>query len=121
MTKQRQLILNVVNSSCLHQTVEEIFNDEKIKESKMVFATVYNSLNYLVEHGYIRRIRIPGLPDHYDRNLEPHDHLICNQCGKVFDIPSVRTYLDKKNLDGHYLESYELIYHGICKDCLSKN
>lgn len=120
MTKQRQLIYNIVNSTPDHLKVEEIFSEVKKNNSTMVFATVYNSLNYLVENGFIRRIRIPGLPDHFDRNLQPHDHLLCEECGNLIDVPSQEEKLNFFDAKGNYYHKKQVLYYGVCYLCQKK-
>lgn len=117
MTKQRKRVLDVLKNSCMHLTADQIFTILKEEGESMVFATVYNSLNYLVDNGYIRRLHIHATTDHYDGNLMPHDHFFCNKCGSVIDIPSTKMNLKKVDTENQ-IESYEMIYYGICKTCL---
>ena len=85
MTENSKLILDVINNSKEHLTAEQIFFALKNQSCKMVLPTVYNNLNSLYREGLIRKVSIEGQPDRYDRNIK-HDHLICNQCGKISDF-----------------------------------
>ena len=67
MTKQRQLILNIVNRSCGHPTAEDIFLAAREAMPGIAFATVYNNLNALTQLKLIRRVLMHGGPDCYDR------------------------------------------------------
>lgn len=86
----------------------------------MVFSTVYNCLNFLVDNKYIRRIHIANNSDRYDRNLKPHDHFICRKCNNVIDEDSIFSFSNQFDKHANKIESYELIYQGICFKCLNK-
>ena len=48
MTKQRKLVLAIINESERHLTAEEIFIEAKKRITSIAFATIYNNLNALV-------------------------------------------------------------------------
>ena len=116
MTSQRQLIYDVVNAAPVHMTAEEIFMKAKSFMPDIAQATVYNNLNYLTNHGIIRRISILGENDRYDRNIMPHAHLICDQCKVITDVEVtdsawLGTFTQKT------VTSYDLTLHYICDKC----
>ena len=47
MTRQRQLVYDVVHNSCEHLTAEQVFNLAREQMPTIVMATVYNNLNAL--------------------------------------------------------------------------
>ncbi len=117
MTVQRQLIWDIVKETYGHLTAEEIFCKAKEKMPTIVLATVYNSLNYLSDQGYIRRIKIAGEADHFDKTLSPHNHIICDRCKKVEDI-AIRDI--SKEIEENYqidVLSCEINVHYVCSDC----
>lgn len=117
MTKQRQIILDIINSSCEHLTAEQVFLKAKGQLNKIAFATIYNNLNYLVNEKIIRRIEIPNSPDHYDRNMNPHEHLICTKCGEVVDcnLPGLKEMFEEKL--SHSISGYSLSLFYECEKC----
>lgn len=120
MTVQRQLIWDIVKESGGHFTAEEIFNAAKEKMPTIVLSTVYNSLNYLSEQGYIRRIKIAGEADHFDMSPDEHHHMICDRCKKISDIDV--TDISKEIKEHYQIEvlSCEINVHYICADCQRK-
>ena len=119
-TKQRQAVLQVVRDSEKHLTANEVFEDAKRILPGISFATVYNSLRYLKQEGLIGEITFGTGASRYDRNLDRHDHAICNACGKLVDIDvPVPTALlrEAANLSSFEAESIEMILHGLCPDC----
>lgn len=117
MTKQRELILTILKQTDRHLTADEIFFLAKLKMPSIAMATIYNNLNALDEAGVIRRLHIDGAADCFDKIMEPHDHLLCDRCGKISDIhiADLAEHLGKTlNCD---IEDYELTVHYICPDC----
>ena len=72
MTKCEK-ILEIVETSGRHMTVEQIFSRRQKAYSTVVLATVYNNLNRLWEEGKARKVSVEGMPDRYDRT-QSHNH-----------------------------------------------
>ncbi|MBQ8431971.1 MAG: transcriptional repressor [Clostridia bacterium] len=117
MTKQRALIMNILNQSDRHLTADEIFFLAKLKMPSIAMATVYNNLNAMNDAGLIHRLHIDGAADCFDKITEPHDHLLCDGCGKIsdFHLPSLSDTLEATL--GHPLLSYDLTVHYLCAEC----
>ena len=86
MTKQKQPILDIVNSACEHYTAEQIFALAQKEMPSIARATVHNNLNALLKDNLIRKICRPNQIDCYDKILLEHDHLVCAKCGRISDI-----------------------------------
>jgi len=98
-------------------SAEEIFVLARKQMPKIVRATIYNNLNFLTEKGMIRRVKVAGHPDRYDRTLYPHDHLICDICGDLSDI-SIGDLKEELQLKtGMEITGYELNLHYVCPRC----
>ena len=117
MTKQRELILNILKQSDRHLTADEIFFLAKLKMPSIAMATIYNNLNAMHEAGMINRLHIDGVADCFDKITEPHDHLLCDRCGKITDIhlPALATQLEQEL--ACEIEDYELTVHYVCPEC----
>lgn len=117
-TKQRELILEAIRASDAHPTADELFQTVRRQLPMISLATIYRNLNYMAEEGVIRRLTVPGKPDRFDRCLEPHDHMICDCCGGVFDF---RLGFDLgaaiEQSVGGPIRSYALVVHGCCAAC----
>ncbi|MDD6200023.1 MAG: transcriptional repressor, partial [Firmicutes bacterium] len=81
MTKYEKAVFDLVRTSHVHLTAQQIYERLRITCPRVVLATVYNNLNKLCQSGLIRRISAEGMPDRYD-TTQKHDHLICRKCGK---------------------------------------
>lgn len=119
MTKNAEMIMNIINASYDHLTAEQIYFQLKNENVKISMATVYNSLSYLCENGLIRKVPMDGFADRYDR-VRRHDHLVCKRCGKLMDI-SLRdmTASLQKEVKVPIL-SYDLKICCICDECSKK-
>lgn len=117
MTKQKRLILDIINNSCAHYTAEEIFALAQRQMPSIARATVYNNLNTLLKENLIRKICLPNHVDCYDKILPEHDHLVCAKCGKISDIVVSGVKEDiVSQLKGELL-SYSLNINYICNNC----
>ena len=82
-------------------------------------ATVYNNLHGMEEEGLVRRIGGEGVSARYDKNIMPHGHLFCKNCGAILDVmlPEIEELIEKSSKSE--LIEYELKVMGICRACLA--
>ena len=114
MTKQKALILKIINESYDHMTVEEVYKKAILEMPTIALATVYNNINSLFKSGQIRKFVLTDGMAHYDKQI-PHDHLVCEKCGTIIDVELGDKYssiLNNKALSkatGKNVVGYELI------------
>jgi Fe2+ or Zn2+ uptake regulation protein len=119
-TKQRQAVLRVIRESDQHMTANEVFAKSRKLLPGISFATVYNSLRYLKQEGFIGEVRFGTDAARFDRKLTRHDHALCNNCGKLVDleltIPDelLRAAAQRSKFKP---ESIELTLRGSCPEC----
>lgn len=119
MTKYASGILDIVSRPGGHLTAEQIFWEMKREYPAIVMATVYNNLNALCAQGAIRRLRLEGQPDRYDRTIR-HDHMVCRRCGELTDV-FIGDLTDRLRAEtGFEVDFYELKISWICKKCREK-
>ncbi len=120
LTKQRQTVLRVIRESDKHLTANEVFDDARRLLPGISFATVYNSLNYLKNHGLIGEIKFGTDANLYDSKLTRHDHALCNKCGKLVDleltIPN-KLLEEAASRSKFKPETIELTLRGLCPEC----
>ena len=117
-TKQKLLILDIVENSCSHYSAEQIYIQARKTMSKISLGTVYRILNSLVDSGDIRRIKADDGVDHFDHNKDCHAHFICNKCDLIIDIENKHSF--EKFVSENKVMSCEILYKGICKNCLEE-
>ncbi len=118
LTKHRETVLSVVQSSKDHPTAKQVYERSLKKDPRLSMATVYNSLNFLTGGGYIRRMEAGEEGARFDGILARHDHLICRKCGKVEDVDVLPS--DKARLaafPNFQVEEVTLRVTGLCGGC----
>lgn len=118
-TKQRELILNIINKSYSHFNAYEVYGLCKEKIPNISLGTVYRNLNSLVEDKCIRLIKIDDVSQRYDRIDDKHAHFICIRCGIIKDVHD-RYFEDDFSIDGNMVIDYEIDFKGICNECLKR-
>lgn len=119
-SKQRELILTTVRINLIHPTADQVYSIIRKTMPNISLGTVYRNLNLLAENGDIIKISLPNQSDRFDSTLEPHYHMICNKCGKIFDIKlDCLTSLSDDIFKNHQflVEDYNLVINGTCCDC----
>ncbi len=120
LTKQREVVLQVILAAEQHPTANEVFDRAKTLLPGISFATVYNSLRFLKDAGHISEISFGNGATRYDRITSRHDHAICSNCGKLVDmeieLPEEIVKLAAK-FSKFKLESIELTLRGLCPEC----
>jgi Fur family peroxide stress response transcriptional regulator len=118
LTKHRETVLTVIQSSKDHPTAKQVYERSLKKDPRLSMATVYNSLNFLTGGGYVRRMEAGEDGTRYDGILARHDHLICRKCGKVEDVDVLP--VDKSrlaNFPNFQVEEVTLRVTGLCGQC----
>lgn len=118
-TRQRKLVLDIAQRFKIHPTAEEIYQLVHKEYPSISLGTVYRNLNVLVEQGELIRIHVPG-SDRFDSRTDPHYHMICRCCSRVFDVeekymPRIHEEAEKHSV--HRIEGHTILFQGICADC----
>lgn len=117
MTKQRQVIKQIIRETDEHLTAEQIYIQAIKRMPSIAIATVYRNLSLMVQTGEIRRVSVLNAPDRFDRTMLPHNHMICDRCSKLVDVrlPELQGFLEMKIKE--LILSYELTIRYICTEC----
>lgn len=117
-TKQRNIILEIVNNSYAHLTAYQIYDIARGEIPNISLGTVYRNLSNLVNEGKITKLEVNSV-DRFDRNIK-HAHLICDNCGSIVDI-FTSILSDNEYIDGNLVMDYDIKIKGICKKCIGGN
>ncbi len=109
MTEQRRIILQVLNESSDHPSVETVFQRAKGIDSSISIATVYRTLHLLDEMNLVQRHDFNESYSRFEVNLEHHHHLIDLETGQVVEFQSDELERIKERI-AHQL-GYELVDH----------
>ena len=119
-SKQRDTILKIVRESDDHPTADMVYNRARVLINNISLGTVYRNLNLLSEQGLIKKFKIVGDNERFDKTVIMHSHFVCKCCGKVVDImeDSMKGFIDElsKKTDS-LIERYEVSLLGTCSHC----
>ena len=122
-TKQKEFVLSLLQKRYDHPTAQDI-QDQSLQEGvKIGRASIYRILSDMVSAGQVRKLLTKDNVAHYDFYRPNHVHIVCKNCGKIFDLPSEKIFLQdfKQNLGGFEIEEQEVELFGLCKECKTKN
>jgi len=123
MTRQRQVILEIISSMRTHPTADEIYEIVRKRIPKISLGTVYRNLDILAQCGTIQVLEQSGSQRRFDCNPHDHYHIRCIVCGKIKDAPDCPCEDLNKLIKGK--SDFEIIGHklefiGICPSCRRK-
>ena len=122
VTAQRMAVLRAV-SNRPHCTADDVAEFVRFEIGAISRQAVYDALGILSEKGIIRRIQPAGSSALYeDRVGDNHHHVICRVCGKTVDVDCAvgeTPCLTAADDSGYQIEEAEVIYWGICPQCLA--
>lgn len=124
-TRERFLLLEQIMHTNGHFDADQLFASLAGKGLKASRATVYNTLDLLVDCGLISRYRFGENHSRYEKAFgrPRHDHLICLDCGDIIEFVSEkldriqRDVCDEKNFKQR---NSTLQIFGTCGRCQSK-
>lgn len=86
-TAQRIAICKYILCEADHPTAEDIKTWTDANFPKLSRATVYNTLEVLVQAGMLKELKLPHTGKVvYDTNIDDHFHFLDSNSGKLFDI-----------------------------------
>jgi Fur family transcriptional regulator, peroxide stress response regulator len=120
MTPQRQAILNAVRASHDHPRAADIFDRVRVVLPGIAFATVYNALHALADHGVILQLSFGDHASRFDGRTDRHDHALCTRCGDLVDAvasPTPDTLQRAADEIGFAVYGHHTQLLGICARC----
>lgn len=121
-TEQKKEIVSAILEKRDHFEIDEFISEEHVKGNRLARATVYRTVKQLLDANLIQKINAGNGRIYYEYNeeLEHHDHMICNKCGKIIEIKNTaieNAILNECNKLGFTPEYRSLHIYGICSDC----
>jgi Fur family ferric uptake transcriptional regulator len=123
MTRQRELILKLLEHDCTHPTADEVYQRVKKHLPRISLATVYRNLEVLSQEGSIQRLDAGGTQRRFDGTVDDHYHVRCIKCGRVDDIelePPNGLISEAKHSSDYEIIGHRLLFQGICPECKEK-
>ena len=121
ITPQREIIIEAIAHAPSHLSVDEIFAVVQEHSKAINLATVYRTLDMLIEEGLVGRNDLGSGHIVYATNQHgPHLHLVCRQCGDIIEadyqlIDPLNAQLFEQN--GFQADLTHLSIFGLCTRC----
>ena len=131
VTTQRLAVLTVLSQKPdSHLTAEEIYDLVKLENPEIGLATVYRTIQLLLELKIIDRIHLDDGYVRYelghvfeDEDGHHHHHLICVKCGRVSSFQGDLLEEFEKRMEGQtgfQIQDHDVKLYGYCADCQRK-
>ncbi len=125
LTPQREMIVEAIVHAGRHVTAEEVYEQVQSCTSAINVATVYRTLDLLVDLGLASRVDLGGQRAVYATVRHgPHVHLVCKRCGGIIEadhelISPLQEQLEE--LYGFVADLCHLAVPGLCAGCKSQS
>ena len=117
-TKQRQAIREVFEGAGRPLSPQELLDLAQGGAEGISLPTVYRALKAMTASGELTTVDLPGQAPRYElAGLHHHHHFLCEDCGKLFDIPGCPDALHSMAPEGYEVARHELTLIGQCPDC----
>lgn len=125
-TAERFAILEMALRSQGHFTADALGEQLRQNGFPVSSATVYSSLELLVDFGLLVRQRFANQACLYEKASSSaataHLHVICTSCGKIKEVrdPVFSKQIEDKRFPGFNQSYYTLNIYGVCASCVRK-
>ena len=123
MTRQRQVILEELQSASFHPTADEVYRRVRRRLPRISLGTVYRNLETLSKAGIVKKLEFGGSQKRFDSCSEDHYHVRCTSCGRLEDVPlkPIPGIENAYRSVGNYqITGHQLVLMGLCPGCCKK-
>ena len=122
VTHQRLEIYRALMETDTHPAAETVYNQVRDRLPTISLDTVYRTLATLADIGAISRMDVAGERARFDGDITPHQHFVCDRCGRILDFPWESfdlLSLPEEAAKLGRISARNAVLRGICKDCES--
>src|SRR5713226_6647649 len=86
LTVTRKLVLDEIRGRDDHPAAADIFAAVRRRRPKIALGSVYKTLQFLTDSGFVSEVHVSDELARYDGNTARHDHAVCRKCGRLADV-----------------------------------
>ncbi len=120
MTSQRLAILHVLCHAQTHLSPSEVYKQAKRDLPGLTEPTVYRTLEFLAENGFVRSTHTGNGHSSYEIAGEEHHHIICRICGDEIEVEHSlleKLYRTLESTTGYLNIDSHMTFFGVCPAC----
>jgi Fur family peroxide stress response transcriptional regulator len=111
---QRVAVADYVLFTDEHPSAELVWNRVRENFPWLSRATVYNTLNLLVERGLLRTLDLAENCVVFDPKLDKHHHFVDEHDGSIHDVPWDKVQVcNIEGLRGYEIHDYQVVMRGV--------